>query len=80
MSLPEPFGLRHAWADKPWQHRFMADDALRAATPVLRKVHAATIAMLKDNGVDTSAFSSRAAGLSGGVQAVDPGTPDNYKV
>ncbi|GAA4959481.1 hypothetical protein GCM10023238_27920 [Streptomyces heliomycini] len=31
LSLPEPFGLRHAWADKPWRHRFMADDALRAA-------------------------------------------------
>ena len=27
LSLPEPFGLRHAWADKPWRHRFMADDA-----------------------------------------------------
>src|SRR5258708_15116030 len=36
LTLPEPFGLRHAWADKPWRHRFMADDALRAATPVLR--------------------------------------------
>ena len=41
LVLPEPFGLRHAWADKPWRHRFMADDALRAATPVLRVVHSA---------------------------------------
>ncbi|CAM5469329.1 hypothetical protein SVIOM342S_02730 [Streptomyces violaceorubidus] len=21
LTLPEPFGLRHAWADRPWRHR-----------------------------------------------------------
>ena len=59
LTLPEPFGLRHAWADKPWRHRFMADDALRAATPVLRVVHAAAIRVLEENGVDTEQFGSR---------------------
>lgn len=80
LTLPEPFGLRHAWADKPWQHRFMADDALRTATPVLRAVHAATISVLRENGVDTTMFSSRAQALSGQVQSAEPGSPDAYKV
>lgn len=78
LKLPEPFGLRHAWADKPWQHRFMADDVTRTAAPVLRAVHAATLAVLKDNGVDTTMFSSRSMSLSGAVQAAEPGTPDTY--
>jgi hypothetical protein len=78
LSLPEPFGLRHAWADKPWQHRFMTDDVTRTATPVLHAVHAATLAVLRDNGVDTTMFSSRAMSLSGAVQSAEPGTPDNY--
>ena len=59
LKLPEPFGLRHTWADKPWKHRFMADDALRAATPVLRAVHAAAIQVMEENGVDTTHFTSR---------------------
>ncbi|MEU1377644.1 hypothetical protein ABZ442_28940 [Streptomyces triculaminicus] len=78
LVLPEPFGLRHAWADKPWRHRFMADDALRAATPVLRVVHEAALRVLKDNGVDTSKFVSRAGNLSGAVQDAKPGRVDVY--
>ncbi|MEV0482361.1 hypothetical protein AB0I69_17380 [Streptomyces sp. NPDC050508] len=78
ISLPEPFGLRHAWADQPWRHRFMADDALRAATPVLRVVHAAAIRVLDENGVDTEKFSSRSSALSGGVQEVSPKKADVY--
>ncbi|MGW3406466.1 hypothetical protein [Streptomyces zhihengii] len=66
LVLPEPFGLRHAWADKPWRHRFMADDALRAATPVLRAAHAAAIRVLQENGVDTERFgSTRGTGSAG---------------
>lgn len=79
LTLPEPFGLRHAWAEKPWQHRFMADDALRAATPILRAVHNATIKVLKENGVDTERFTGRSLALSGQVQSAEPGTPDSYK-
>ncbi|HZF89279.1 hypothetical protein [Streptomyces sp.] len=78
IALPEPFGLRHAWADQPWRHRFMADDALRAATPVLRVVHAAAIKVLKENGVDTEKFGSRSAFLSTAVQDLSPRKADVY--
>ncbi|MEV5596309.1 hypothetical protein [Streptomyces sp. NPDC052496] len=78
LTLPEPFGLRHAWADKPWRHRFMADDALRAATPVLRVVHSAALSVLKENGVDIARFDSRSLVLSGQVQAAEPKRADEY--
>ncbi|MFI9153243.1 hypothetical protein [Streptomyces sp. NPDC053367] len=78
ISLPEPFGLRHAWADQPWRHRFMADDALRAATPVLRVVHSAAIKVLEENGVDTEKFGARSAFLSGNVQDPTPRKADLY--
>ncbi|MDK1473429.1 hypothetical protein QNO07_08330 [Streptomyces sp. 549] len=78
LVLPEPFGLRHTWADKPWRHRFMADDALRAATPVLRVVHAAAFRVLEENGVDTEKFGARSQFLSGAVQAAAPDNVDNY--
>ncbi|PWI42063.1 hypothetical protein CK485_25215 [Streptomyces sp. ICBB 8177] len=78
LTLPEPFGLRHSWAAKPWQHRFMADDALRTATPVLRAVHAATIGLLRENGVDTTRFEGRSLVLGGAVQDAKPGKADVY--
>ncbi|MEU6356506.1 hypothetical protein ABZ896_45580, partial [Streptomyces sp. NPDC047072] len=78
LALPEPFGLRHAWADKPWRHRFMADDALRAATPVLRVVHSAAIRVLAENGVNTEQFGTRAGFLSTQVQDVSPRKADVY--
>ncbi len=76
--LPEPFGLRHAWAAKPWRHRFMADDALRAATPVLRVVHQAAIRVLAENGVNTENFGTRSTFLSGAVQGATPSKADVY--
>ncbi|MFD3658540.1 hypothetical protein ACTU45_13035 [Streptomyces sp. 24-1644] len=76
--LPEPFGLRHAWAAQPWNHRFMADDALRAAAPVLRAVHAAAIRVLEENGVDTERFDNRSMVLSGLVQDAAPKKADVY--
>lgn len=78
LTLPEPFGLRHSWADQPWRHRFMADDALRAATPVLRVVHAAALKVLAENGVDTERFGARSSALSGQVQDVTPKKADVY--
>jgi len=78
LTLPEPFGLRHTWVDKPWQHRFMADDALRAATPVLRAVHSAAIQVMAENGVDTSHFTNRSLLLSGLVQGAEPKKADAY--
>jgi hypothetical protein len=56
----------------------MADDALRAATPVLRAVHAAAIQVMKDNGVDTEKFNGRSGLLSNLVQGHDPGRADMY--
>ncbi|MFR9674088.1 hypothetical protein [Streptomyces sp. TR06-5] len=78
LTLPEPFGLRHAWADKPWRHRFMADDALRAATPVLRVVHGATIRLLEEKGCVTKQFGTRSDVLSNLVQEVEPQHADVY--
>ncbi|MFJ9827874.1 hypothetical protein ACIRSU_26435 [Streptomyces sp. NPDC101160] len=78
LVLPEPFGLRHAWAGQPWRHRFMADDAIRAATPVLRAVHAATLKVLDEHGVDTEKFSARSLLLSGGIQDPGPKKADIY--
>ncbi|WLW56440.1 hypothetical protein [Streptomyces sp. YU58] len=78
LALPEPFGLRHAWADKPWRHRFMADDALRAATPVLRVVHSAAIRVLAENGVNTEKFGNRSSFLSTAVQDASPRKADVY--
>ncbi|MEU5539839.1 hypothetical protein [Streptomyces sp. NPDC020362] len=78
LALPEPFGLRHAWADQPWRHRFMADDALRAATPVLRVVHSAALRVLAENGVDTEKFGNRSSVLSGLVQDPTPRKADLY--
>ncbi|MEU3654950.1 hypothetical protein AB0E67_19455 [Streptomyces sp. NPDC032161] len=78
IALPEPFGLRHAWAEKPWRHRFMADDAMRAATPVLRAVHSAALRVLEENGVDTERFDNRSMVLSGLVQDPTPRKADLY--
>jgi hypothetical protein len=78
IGLPEPFGLRHAWADQPWRHRFMADDALRAATPVLRAVHRAAFTVLKEHDVNMDKFNSRAGALSGSVQEAAPKKADTY--
>ncbi|MFG2939318.1 hypothetical protein [Streptomyces sp. NPDC048282] len=78
IGLPEPFGLRHAWADQPWNHRFMADDALRAATPILRAVHRAALSVLTEHDVNTDKFTSRAGALSGSVQEASPKKADKY--
>ncbi len=59
-------------------HRFMADDAMRAATPVLRAVHSAAMRVLEENGVDTERFDSRSMILSGLVQDPAPRKADVY--
>ncbi len=56
----------------------MADDALRAATPVLRVVHSAAIKVLDENGVDTTKFGSRSSSLSTAVQEATPSKADLY--
>ncbi|MFJ8131861.1 hypothetical protein [Streptomyces hydrogenans] len=78
MSLPEPFGLRHVWAGPLWKNRFMADDAIRMATPVLRAVHTATIRFLGEHNVDTERFTNRSLVLGGSVQEPGPKKADVY--
>ncbi|MEY9963869.1 hypothetical protein ABIA33_001903 [Streptacidiphilus sp. MAP12-16] len=78
MKLPEPFGLRSAWATRPWTRRFMADDALRVATPVLRAVHAGTMEVLKDHDVDVDRFKTRSLLLGAEIQGVRPSKVDEY--
>ncbi|MEW1718828.1 hypothetical protein [Streptomyces sp. NPDC093109] len=78
LSLPEPFGMRHVWAEQPWRHRFMADDAMRAATPVLRVAHNAAMRVLDEHGVSTAGFSSRSSSLIGAVQDPSPKKIDAY--
>lgn len=78
LKLPEPFGLRSAWTDRPWGNRFMADDALRVATPVLRAVHAATMDVLADHDVDTDRFKNRSMILGAEVQGARPSKADDY--
>jgi len=56
----------------------MADDALRAATPVLRVVHSAAIRVLEENGCDTEKFGARSLTLSGMVQGAEPKKADAY--
>ncbi|MFE7134583.1 hypothetical protein ACFVIM_27355 [Streptomyces sp. NPDC057638] len=80
LVLPEPFGLRHVWAEKPWGSRFMADDAMRAATPVLRAAHAAAMKILDDNGVDIARFSSRSMAVSGAIQDPSLSKADLYEI
>ncbi|MCB5182618.1 hypothetical protein [Streptomyces antimicrobicus] len=78
LVLPEPFGVRHVWADSMWRHRFMADDVMRVATPVLRVVHAAAIGVLEQNGVDTEKFTGRSSVVSGLIQDPSPRKADVY--
>ncbi|MFF5446758.1 hypothetical protein [Streptomyces sp. NPDC012888] len=78
LVLPEPFGVRHVWAGSMWRHRFMADDAIRTATPVLRVVHAAALRVLEENNCDVEKFSNRAAVVSGLVQDAAPRKADVY--
>jgi len=77
-KVPEPFGLRSAWASPPWTHRFMADDALRVATPVLRAVHAATMEVMADHDVSTERFQNRSMMLGSEIQGTRPTKADEY--
>ncbi|WP_062215509.1 Yip1 family protein [Streptomyces sp. NBRC 109706] len=80
LGLPEPFGLRHTWATTPWKNRFMVDDVLRTATPVLRVAHAAAFRVLRENGVDITPFDARSQALSGQIQDPGPKHADDYNM
>lgn len=79
VTLPEPFGIRSAWVTRPWTHRFMADDAIRVATPFLRACHAATMELLADHDVNLDRFQARSQLLSTEVQGVRPFKADVYE-
>lgn len=51
---------------------------MRAATPVLRVVHAAAMKVLDENGVDVERFNNRSMMLSGMVQDPSPRRADSY--
>ncbi|MFE0464476.1 hypothetical protein ACFW1A_35005 [Kitasatospora sp. NPDC058965] len=78
MKLPEPFGLRTAWATHPWNSRFMADDSIRIATPVVSAVLAATVEFLADHDINTDRFTNRGLILKSELQGVRPFKSDQY--
>jgi hypothetical protein len=79
ISLPEPFGLRHMWAQDFWKNRFMADDAIRAVTPILHVVQTTVERVLRDHDVDTQNFPLGGL-LSDFVRNVEPWSADKYGV
>ncbi|MFE4515272.1 hypothetical protein ACFRMQ_13915 [Kitasatospora sp. NPDC056783] len=56
LGLPEPFGLRHSWVNKPWDNRSMIDNAQNASVPVLSAIHAATLEFLEEHDLDADRF------------------------
>ncbi|GAA1238276.1 hypothetical protein GCM10009665_30580 [Kitasatospora nipponensis] len=78
MSLPEPFGLRTAWATAPWGSRFMSDDSIRIATPVVSAVLAATLDFLTEHDIAVDRFGTRGMILKSELQGVRPFRADVY--
>ncbi len=78
MPLPEPFGLRTSWATAPWSSRFMSDDSMRIATPVVSSVLAATIEFLTDHDINTDRFTNRSLILKSEMQSLNPYRADKY--
>jgi hypothetical protein len=78
LKLPEPFGLRSAWASKPWNNRFMADDAIRVSVPVLRAAHAALLELLPEQDVALDRFQTRSNLISAEMQSSRPSKADEY--
>lgn len=78
LTLPEPFGLRSAWAHPSWTSHFMAEDATVLVAPVLRAVHKASLEVLADHDVDIERFTNRASLLSMEIQGVRPMKADEY--
>jgi hypothetical protein len=78
VKLPEPFGLRSSWAQRPWGNRFMADDAIKIAIPVLRAVHEATLEVLRDHDVNVERFEFRSQMIGSEAQGTRPSKADVY--
>jgi hypothetical protein len=78
ISLPEPFSLRGAWAEKTWASRFKSDDVIYGATPVVNAVLAAIVEFLEEHDVNVERFSGRGAILKAEMQGVRPFRADAY--
>ncbi|WP_377268280.1 hypothetical protein [Peterkaempfera sp. SMS 1(5)a] len=79
LKLPEPFGLRSAWVDRMWTHRFMADDAIRAATPIVRQIRSVIDEFLAEHDVDVEHFAKVHSLLPGAeAEGVRPFRADVY--
>lgn len=80
LKLPEPFGLRSAWVDRMWTHRFMADDAIRAATPIVRLIRTVIDEFLAEHDVDVERFAKAHSLLPGAeAEGVRPWQADVYE-
>ncbi|MER5863639.1 hypothetical protein [Kitasatospora sp. NPDC002040] len=77
VSLPEPFSLRGAWADRTWTSRFKSDDVLFSATPVVNAVMAATLEFLAEHDVNIDRFTNRIGILRSEMQGVRPFKADS---
>jgi len=78
VTLPEPFSLRAAWADRTWTSRFKSDDVIYGATPVVNAVLAATVEFLEEHDINVERFTSRASILMSEMQGVRAFRADNY--
>ncbi|MCC9305660.1 hypothetical protein LN042_00805 [Kitasatospora sp. RB6PN24] len=78
MKLPEPFGLRTAWVGRTWDNRFMADDSMRIASPVVSAVQSATLEFLADHDVNIDRFTNRGLILKAEMQGARPFDADEY--
>ncbi|WP_395296931.1 hypothetical protein ACF9IK_28445 [Kitasatospora hibisci] len=79
LGLPEPFGLRHAWAAPPWNTRSMADNALNVSHPVTQAVLKATLEFLAEHDVDAERFfKNRASIIKSEAQGTRPYRVDQY--
>ncbi|AUG76003.1 hypothetical protein CFP65_1088 [Kitasatospora sp. MMS16-BH015] len=78
ITLPEPFSLRGAWADKTWASRFKADDVIYGATPVVNAVLAAIVEFLEEHDINVERFANRGGILKAEMQGVRPFRADSY--
>ncbi|MER7757461.1 hypothetical protein [Kitasatospora sp. NPDC097643] len=79
LGLPEPFGLRHVWAQRAWDNRSMVDNALNASVPVLNAVHTATLEFLQEHDLDADRFfKNRASIIKSEAQGSRPYKVDQF--
>ncbi|MGW6913627.1 hypothetical protein ACWGB8_07395 [Kitasatospora sp. NPDC054939] len=78
VGLPEPFGLRHAWALPAWETKSMADNAQLAAYPLLSAVQEAAVEFLEEHDLDAERFKLRAGMVRSESQGARPYKVDGF--